>query len=856
MTVAVDEDAVREFIGIIVAHAVKLAKGLPNPGMLQLSRLNCVDEKFVPTRFRLDDVEGMVKAAIADANAGHNVYIEPRTVRSDLRGNTRGGIDDTVFVFGLVVDSDHDKGKGVAITVRPSLVVETSPGNFHYWYLFDRPVSARQAKSIGEAIRASTGADANTGVVTQPYRVAGTPNFPSKAKQARGRTAVEPTRPVERTARLWDLGELLTAYGRTPAPAAPTPAPAPNPTPDEASLPEGLMKAIREGGASKGLGAKGDKSGSGLFHHIVGELKKRKWTVEAIAALLEKYPNGAAAKYNGRILEEARRSYDKVENGNGRFVPPGGGVGGGPPPPPGPTPGSAGGAGAGPPHTLSTIQIRDGQMIRAVEETERAMLAAGIEVFARAGMLAYPVVETLGASVGRKVDVVQLRTFTPDSFFGAVAEGAIFQRYDMKRRMIVDVDPPMQLVRFVLSHERRWAFPRVSGVITTPTLRADGSLLSTPGHDPRTELYLRTDLQLPPIPQRPTQEEAREALAVLKEPFAEFSFQRKALDLSVSLSALMTALLRGSLPTSPVYLVRADTPGVGKSYLIDTVSMIATGGLCPVVTASRNAEETEKRLGAILLSGSPIVSLDNMTRDLEGELLCQIAERPMVRIRVLGKSEMPLCEVHTAIFSTGNNVGYAGDMVRRGLTINLEALTERPETREFKRNVVEELRANRARYVAAALTIARAYIEAGAPRACGPLGSYAAWSVMARAPLIWLGEPDPILCMEETREEDPELGHIREFFILWPSYMRMDTPYTAARITEIACEDTSSNRFSPDLKAFLLKVASIRGRESEISLERLGWWLRRISGRIVGGLRLVKGKDTHMKIANYGLTKL
>ena len=637
---------------------------------------------------------------------------------------------------------------------------------------------------------------------------------------------------------------------------------------DEAGLPEELIKAIRDGGSSKGLGAKGDKSGSGLFHYVVGELKKRRWTVEQIHALLERYPQGVGAKYAARLLEEVRRSYDKVENG-GLFVPGrpagGAGAGGGGSSPPGPTGGaSGGGGGAGgggsasgaPAGVLPTILLQSGQMLRAAAQTEQAMLAAGIEVFARAGSLTYPVVETLGASVGRKVDSVQLRVFNPDSFFGAVAESAIFQRYDMKRRMTVDIDPPMQLVRLVLSHERRWAFPRISGVITTPTLRADGSLLATSGYDLQTELYLKSSIALPAISAHPSKEEAKAALVVLKELFAEFSFKRRAADLSVTLSGLLTALLRGSLPTAPIFLVRADTPGTGKSYLVDLIATVATGGLCPVITALRNEEETEKRLGAVLLSGSAIVSLDNMTRDLEGELLCQVAERPMVRIRILGKSEMPLVEVHTALFATGNNVGFAGDMVRRGLVIDLEALSERPEKREFQRNVVEEMHAARAAYVAAALTVVRAYIAAGAPKVCGPFGSYAAWSTMVRSPLMWLGEPDPVASMEEIREEDVELTNIREFFSLWPAYMMVGAPhaYTVARMIEFACERKPGDFNSLDLKLFFLKVAAMRGRESEISPERLGQWLKRISGRIVGGLRLVKGKDSYTKNANYCLT--
>ena len=80
-------------------------------------------------------------------------------------------------------------------------------------------------------------------------------------------------------------------------------------------------------------------------------------------------------------------------------------------------------------------------------------------------------------------------------------------------------------------------------------------------------------------------------------------------------------------------LVRADTPGTGKSYLVDLFAMISTGRLCPVITASNNAEETEKRLGAVLLGGTTIVSLDNVMHDLGGELLCQLTERPVIKIQ-------------------------------------------------------------------------------------------------------------------------------------------------------------------------------------------------------------------------------
>ena len=629
MTAQVDEATVRQFIEIIAAHARQAINGAGPPGVLQLSRLNPLDTNPIPSRFTLDDIENMVKTAVADALAGHNAYIEARTVREDLRGNRRGEIGDTAWVFGLVVDADADKGKAGNVTVRPSLVIETSPGNFHYWYLLTRAIPWAQAQVIGDAIRANSGADSDTGVVTQPYRIPGTPNFPSAAKQARGRIAVEATRIVEWSGRLWDPDELLKAFSTssTTAPASGAPAATSTPADAEATLPEELAKSIREGG----VGKTNDKSRSALFQSVIDQLKRRHWSIDDIVALLEKYPNGVGAKYaKKRLRKEVTRSYGKAVGG-AQSIPSGGtpgtagtgssggataaaaasqAAGPGPSAAPGAAPGAAASAAARAPHILPTIRLVDGQLPRTVEATEQAMLAANMDIFSRAGELVYPVSESRPAANGRKTVTARLSAFRPDAFIEPVAEAAIYQRWSVRHKRWIDIDPPIQLVRMVLSRERRWVFPHVSGIITTPTLRPDGSLLDAPGYDPRSELYLLPGLQLPPIAAHPTRQDALVGLDKLKHLFREFSFQDKdgkglerRLNCSVAISGLLTALLRGSMPTSPIYLIRASTPGTGKSYLVDVIAMVSTGQFCPVITTSKSADETEKRIGAILLSG-------------------------------------------------------------------------------------------------------------------------------------------------------------------------------------------------------------------------------------------------------------
>jgi RepB DNA-primase from phage plasmid len=868
MTAQVDEGTVRQFLQMHHHYAASAINSGTDPGLLQLVRIHPDDESISVSRYVLGDTDRMAADAIAAANAGHNVYVEGRTVRKELRGNKRGGLEDTLWVFALVADCDADKGKAGNITITPTFVVATSPGNRHCWFVLAHAVTATHAKAIGDAMRASFGADQDTGVVTQCYRLAGTPNFPSRAKRARGRIVVEPTAiALEPPDRPWEDTELLAhiavpvldQQSGSAAPAQPVDGPAETPPSDriteaEATLPDDLLEIIRNG-AAPGV----DRSE--LFHKVIANLERRNWTTDAIVELFERYPDGIAEKYRGRVRQEVERSYGKVAVGPKPAASAPAASGAAPAAstsPAGPIPAPA------PHHVIPTIRIVAGRLPEIAAQIARALMANGAPIFVRGGMLVEPVTETTTAADGRKTVSAKFSSLTLDSLLWPIADAAIFQVFNRKRNAWVDVDPPLQLVRMVLAGERQWPFPRVSGNITTPTLRADGSLLAAPGYDAQSGLYLQSTLQLSPIPGRPTKEQARAALDMLIDLLSEFPFAKPSnrsvsIDRSVALAGLLTAHVRGSLPTAPVILVRADTPGTGKSYLVDVFAMLSTGRLCPVITASRSAEETEKRLGAVLLGGTNIVSLDNVMHDLGGELLCQLSERPVIKVRILGRSEMPECESHTAVFATGNNVAFKGDMVRRGLVCNLEALIERPELREFTKDALDHAANQRGAYVAAVLTIIRAYLEAGAPRVCGPLGSYAAWSQMVRSPLVWLGEPDPIGSMDAAREEDEELSSIREYFDLWENYdLDIGTDYTSSRIVEAACMRMGSGSqldLNPrTFEQFLLRIAA--DKNGKISASRLGSWMRKISGRIVAGHRLVRGRDDRSGVATFRLERV
>jgi putative DNA primase/helicase len=228
-----------------------------------------------------------------------------------------------------------------------------------------------------------------------------------------------------------------------------------------------------------------------------------------------------------------------------------------------------------------------------------------------------------------------------------------------------------------------WPFPVLAGVIGTPTLRPDFSLLVREGYDTETGLYLMSGgLRLPAIPERPTRDDAAAALVLLDHLLENFPFVGEE-HRSAALSLLMTPVLRGALPVVPLHLIDAHAPGSGKSYLADIAAIIATGEPCAVFAQGEEYPETEKRLIGAALAGFPIINLDNCRRPLKGDFLCQVTERPLMALRPLGGSEIKrIINVFTMI-ATANNAVVVDDAVRRTLRIAVDPNMEAPEEREF-----------------------------------------------------------------------------------------------------------------------------------------------------------------------------
>ncbi len=523
------------------------------------------------------------------------------------------------------------------------------------------------------------------------------------------------------------------------------------------------------------------------------------------------------------------------------------------------------GGGGGTTQRLDRIRIElvQGAMPAIVAETEEAIIKHNLPIYDRANRLVLPIEKECEDAEGRKFPSIALGEIGLPRMLLLMDEACIFQKYDGRKRDFVSVDAPERVGRSILDHAGAWPFPEIINIVAAQSLDRKGDIIDRPGlHRPSKMLFAG----LPPLPasmpRHPERQDALDALALLDGLLKEFPFDGP-VSKAVALSQIVSTVLRAMLSTVPMHAVTAPEAGSGKSYLATLTSLIATGRACPVIPATSNAEEFEKRLTGALLSGAPIVSFDNLDRPLKSALLCQALTEPMVEVRPLGTSQLMRIEQRATYFANGNNLEIVGDLARRTLLATLDSGEERPELREFNGHPAADILEDRGRYIAACLTIVRAYVLATRPEKLSPLASFEAWSDNVRSALVWLGCEDPCASIETIRKNDQDRDNFAALLAAWPEHGK---PFLASEMIKIAAaardmafkkaRDASfTDDFSaPEEPALWLALREIADdRKGGIDAGKLGYYLRKMKSKVAtvdSGMRvkLLKGDKKHQAV--------
>jgi putative DNA primase/helicase len=434
-------------------------------------------------------------------------------------------------------------------------------------------------------------------------------------------------------------------------------------------------------------------------------------------------------------------------------------------------------------------------------------------------------------------DIVTLQIFErgDHALVEDLAAAANFEKFNTRAKDWVAADPPMTIVKTLQQRTGRLRFPVLRGVVTAPTMRADGSILSAAGYDKRTGLFFEPgDVEFPPIPDLPTRRDAERALETLWYLFKDFPFEA-APDRAVAMSAILTACVRPSLPAAPMHAVDAPVAGSGKGKIVDIATVIATGERAAVMAQGECEVELEKRLGSKLMAGEAVIAIDNCTQPLGGDFPCQMLTQETVSPRILGLSKTPNLSASAFVAANGNNLLIEGDLTRRAVMCKVDPKMEQPENRRFDSDPVEEAKARRPEFVVAALTVLRAFHVAGRPGKPVPIGSFEAWSDLVRAALMWLDMADPVESMNRLRKADPVLVAVRAVMSHWRTVIGLES-VTAAEVIKRAIEmrptEGHPEFVNADFRDSLLAVA---GKSGSLDSVKLSKWLKSKEGRIVNG---------------------
>jgi len=433
---------------------------------------------------------------------------------------------------------------------------------------------------------------------------------------------------------------------------------------------------------------------------------------------------------------------------------------------------------------------------------------------------------------------------------------ARWEKYDARTKAWRETLPPGWFVD-VLQGRPAWPFPVLEGTIGAPTLRPDGSLLDTPGYDIDTGLvYDSNGTNYPPLPHHPTLDDARSAIGGLQEPLLDFLFATSQVHFSAALAAILSVVCRFTIQgTVPLFAVRATTRGSGKSLLVDVLSIIGTGRPAPRWPQNQDEDEDRKRLLTVAMAGDATIHIDNVIKPLGSPALDMALTASTFSDRILGKSAKVEAPLSMVWFASGNNMQFKGDTARRVVPIDLDPQMERPEERDGFRHspLLPWVRQERPRLVVAALTLIRAYFEAGCPaQGVKPFGSFEAWSDLVRQALIWAGEADPCEGRKDLEaESNPEFETLATLLTCWQACYPT-TAITLKRVIQDTGQYEERDPRAPpnqwnNLRA-ALGACDPKYDGKVVNTRAVGDALRVWQGRVVENKRFVRDGEEHRAI--------
>ena len=422
---------------------------------------------------------------------------------------------------------------------------------------------------------------------------------------------------------------------------------------------------------------------------------------------------------------------------------------------------------------------------------------------------------------------------------------AQFVQYDGRKKTLVPVKPPQDIVQSLMSPAREWSFPVLNRIIPAPTLRSDGSLFAKPGYDPITRAYLLPDNTLSgfDLPAYPTKDDGLAAIKFLQQLYVETPFADDE-SASTALAMNFTLAVRPLLDVVPMFVGRAPKARSGKTFISRIPSYIIFNMPYHATKAYRSIHQLDQSLEAAAMDGEQVILLDNLVGNINSSFLAQMLSDNFLSIRpyLQNRKNMKI-ECYCTIFATGTNVSFSGSIPERTLDYYIDHQNEHPERKQYKQRPVEMIQANRAKYLEACLLPVRHYIQEKMPASdkLTPFVGFEKWNQLVRGMMLYYGLADPYKTNNRLLTIDPEANLYRRFLAALVFDYERDVAFTCHELAKKleVLEDQS------ELARIVAEITDKRSHTETINTKKLGNWLAGHVNDIVDGLQIVLiKKDT------------
>lgn len=488
---------------------------------------------------------------------------------------------------------------------------------------------------------------------------------------------------------------------------------------------------------------------------------------------------------------------------------------------------------------ISNDALAIGNIRRAIEKGETET-----EIFDRSGQLTR-IVRRKTLVNGTLREQVFVEPYEASSFRAMVEKELLTYRITRKGEPMRAL-PDITTCNTILGADS-WPVRYLSGVVGSPVLRPDKTLLSEAGYDEMTGLYHLPRVPLTkPVSETPTKDECLRAREIILDwMLHDFPWESQE-DKANYVALLFTPLLKTYISSPvPVGVFKAANAGSGKTLLVEIFQHLY--GTAKLQWGDTEAELRKQITATLANTAEPVVFIDNLPNGytVRSAVFSDLLTSTEWGDRMLGQSKPIRVPNDRVWLITGNNLKSGDDMARRMVWVRIDPgapdADQRPQSAFKVGNLIKWLEAGNAeRVLRAMLTLVKAWANAGAPRATHAddlsMANFSTWSETAGGLLEFLDIPGFLGNRKEMAEGENE--ELDEWGPLLEALLKHGKPMKAAdmlrdealkeHIPTIGGELPNAKKFGHWLKARKDRwIGKLRIREAEKFRGTVVWTVER-----------------------------